>query len=434
MDATEKWVNSKVEDWKELFESAQESSALGPDPDFELAWCLYFAPAWAKAKSQLVKAGKVFLSSERDLQAQILKMFSGFTVAKLNSDTANFPDDKWNQAKAWILIGGEKLSRGFRVENLLITYMPRQAKNKSTLDTVQQRGRFFGYRSAYRELLSAWIAPKVISAFETYRDHEEDLRAVLKELEEKNLPLKSWHRLLRTNAMHDITRKSVMKLSLKGVSFAPGSIGFSQSHPFTTTGVQRTLRVYEDLAAKCSSKGLSPGSEIGTGGQLKRALQCEIQYVDFENFLLNYYEAIDGPDSITLDNLIGHLGQINGQQASKYRCTVIFHEVGSLPENTSQWVHSEPLDSRGPSGNSMNIDSPEGTRISGISRSNEKDQRVELDQTLSSSNFILHVYLFALYQKDAGAKNQLDLFAPAAPIIQVSMPTMPLDKTLMQVH
>jgi hypothetical protein len=82
----------------------------------------------------------------------------------------------------------------------------------------------------------------------------------------------------------------------------------------------------------------------------------------------------------------------------------------------------------------MNIDSPEGTRISGISRSNEKDQRVELDQTLSSSNFILHVYLFALYQKDAGAKNQLDLFAPAAPIIQVSMPTMPLDKTLMQVH
>lgn len=434
MDATEKWVNSQVEDWQELFESAEKHPGLGPDPDFHTTWEKFFAPAFAKAKKQMMAAGKDVFPEVETLRQNILKLFSGFTVAKLNSDTANFPDDKWNQAKAWILIGGEKLSRGFRVENLIITYMPRQAKNKSTLDTVQQRGRFFGYRSGYRELLGAWIAPKVISAFETYRDHEEDLRAVLKELEEKNLPLKSWHRLLRTNAVHEITRKSVMKLSLKGVSFSPGSVGFSQNHPFTQNGVIRTLRVYETLAAKCRLLGLSPGSEIGSGGQLNRALQCEISFDDFENFLLDYYEAIEGADSIGLDNLIGHLGQVSGQRVSDYRCTVIFHEVGNQIDLSSPWVHAVPLDARGPSGNRMFMDAPEGTPISGISRSNETGQRVKLDPTLTRANFILHVYLFSLYRKDAGERKPDDLFANAAPVIQVSMPNMALDKMFVQVN
>ncbi|MFI2475548.1 Z1 domain-containing protein [Nocardia xishanensis] len=53
-----------------------------------------------------------------------------------------------------ILIGGQKLSRGFTVEGLTVTYFRRRATNMSAL---MQMGRWFGFRRGYRDLVRLYI-------------------------------------------------------------------------------------------------------------------------------------------------------------------------------------------------------------------------------------------------------------------------------------
>jgi len=53
-----------------------------------------------------------------------------------------------------ILVGGTKLSRGFTVEGLTVTYFRRATRQA---DTLMQMGRWFGYRPGYRDLVRLYI-------------------------------------------------------------------------------------------------------------------------------------------------------------------------------------------------------------------------------------------------------------------------------------
>lgn len=86
---------------------------------------------------------------------------------------------RWNDSKHHVLIGGQKLDRGFTVEDLITTYMPRETKGTSNADTIQQRCRFFGYRKNYIEACKVYLPFKSIREFEEYITFEEHLRDFL---------------------------------------------------------------------------------------------------------------------------------------------------------------------------------------------------------------------------------------------------------------
>ncbi|MET8651007.1 Z1 domain-containing protein [Nocardia aurea] len=85
-----------------------------------------------------------------------------------------------------ILIGGQKLSRGFTVEGLTISYFRRRASNMSAL---MQMGRWFGFRPEYRDLVRLYIGRSEVGAakqdidlyhaFEAICRDEEDFRQEL---------------------------------------------------------------------------------------------------------------------------------------------------------------------------------------------------------------------------------------------------------------
>lgn len=86
-----------------------------------------------------------------------------------------------------ILIGGQKLSRGFTVEGLTVTYFRRRAGNASTL---LQMGRWFGFRAGYRDLVRLFIGRSektgakeidLYEAFEAICLDEESFRAELEQ-------------------------------------------------------------------------------------------------------------------------------------------------------------------------------------------------------------------------------------------------------------
>lgn len=62
-------------------------------------------------------------------------------------------ENVWN-----ILVGGAKLSRGYTVEGLTISYFLRKA---AAADTLMQMGRWFGFRRGYRDLVRLFIGTQV---------------------------------------------------------------------------------------------------------------------------------------------------------------------------------------------------------------------------------------------------------------------------------
>lgn len=61
--------------------------------------------------------------------------------------------------RVWrILVGGTKLSRGFTLEGLTVTYFKRRA---SQADALMQMGRWFGYRPGYSDLVRLYMAREI---------------------------------------------------------------------------------------------------------------------------------------------------------------------------------------------------------------------------------------------------------------------------------
>ncbi|MDF0495746.1 Z1 domain-containing protein [Bradyrhizobium yuanmingense] len=78
----------------------------------------------------------------------------GKRVLMVNSDEdADTPD--FDAARVWkIIVGGTKLSRGYTVEGLTVSYYRRSAR---TADTLMQMGRWFGFRQGYADLVRLFI-------------------------------------------------------------------------------------------------------------------------------------------------------------------------------------------------------------------------------------------------------------------------------------
>lgn len=61
-----------------------------------------------------------------------------------------------------IYVGGTMLGRGLTLKGLAITYIIRTAKGVSTVDTVQQRARWFGYKMKYLDLCRIFAVGKLL--------------------------------------------------------------------------------------------------------------------------------------------------------------------------------------------------------------------------------------------------------------------------------
>ena len=87
----------------------------------------------------------------------------------------------WSNASSHILVGADMLNRGYTVEALSVSYMPRYSIGKSNADTIQQRCRFFGYKLNYLESCRVFLPNDSIIEYREYVVHEEIMRTMLKE-------------------------------------------------------------------------------------------------------------------------------------------------------------------------------------------------------------------------------------------------------------
>ena len=81
-------------------------------------------------------------------------------------------------APAFIVIGGNTLSRGLTIEGLVVSYFRRTVKQA---DTLLQMARWFGFRKGYELLPRIWMDRTAITSYEDLNDINDSLRAEIVE-------------------------------------------------------------------------------------------------------------------------------------------------------------------------------------------------------------------------------------------------------------
>ncbi|WP_374540341.1 Z1 domain-containing protein [Flavobacterium sp.] len=115
----------------------------------------------------------------------------------------------WSNATSHILVGAEMLNRGYTVEGLAVSYMPRYSISKSNADTIQQRCRFFGYKRNYLDSCRVYLPLDSILEYRDYVEHEEIMRTILKENS-----LEAVEQLLILNGSMNPTRSNILSVDV----------------------------------------------------------------------------------------------------------------------------------------------------------------------------------------------------------------------------
>ena len=132
------------------------------------------------------------------------------TVIEFNTrGSPKTPEINWRYAEGWILVGGQAVDRGFTVDSLSVTYMPRGV-GVGNADTLQQRARFFGYKRKYLGICRLYLEQDLRDAFESYGEHERIMREELKRLADTGESLRNWRRRLVLDPGLHPCRRSVI--------------------------------------------------------------------------------------------------------------------------------------------------------------------------------------------------------------------------------
>jgi hypothetical protein len=143
------------------------------------------------------------------------EVFDELNVVEVNGTPDAERKINWKTTRYWILVGGAKLDRGYTVEGLCVTYMPRPLGTSPAADTLQQRARFFGYKSNYLGLCRVFLQATVTRAFIEYVEHEEFVRNAM--AANRGKPLTSWRRDFILTELLKPTRPNVVGLGVRRV-------------------------------------------------------------------------------------------------------------------------------------------------------------------------------------------------------------------------
>jgi hypothetical protein len=142
-------------------------------------------------------------------------VFDDFQVVEINGTKQAEQKVKWKDTKYWVLVGAAKLDRGYTVEGLCVTYMPRQLGTSAAADNLQQRARFFGYKKDYLGLCRIYLQGDVKEAFEEYVEHEEFIREALDN--HRGKPLADWRRDFILTDLLKPTRPNVIGRDIRRI-------------------------------------------------------------------------------------------------------------------------------------------------------------------------------------------------------------------------
>jgi hypothetical protein len=208
---TKKLIIEKIDYLKTRLNNDTLSASDSIFIEFERIWIKYYADAINNIREYLPEnyedeylTRKSFLEV-RDLLVSAINGVEVKAVNTVEKDILDYESDE----KKYIVIGGNKLSRGFTLEGLTINYFIR---NTNYADTLLQMGRWFGYRPGYLDCCKLFTTADSFEKFDqctwTIEELEEEFRMLSKA---KKKPKDYATKVLTHPGALTITRPAILK-------------------------------------------------------------------------------------------------------------------------------------------------------------------------------------------------------------------------------
>jgi hypothetical protein len=260
-------------------------------------------------------------------------------VQSLNSIGGNTSSVPWRNSYSFILIGGQAMDRGFTVEGLTVTYMPRGV-GVGNADTIQQRARFFGYKLSYLGYCRVYLDSEARGAYISYVEHEEDMRRRLAEHNRTGRSLDAWFRevflssdlhLARANIFSNEFDRSIFSgewYSVKMPHIHQNFIehnrdvttAFIANNQFVETGRIPVVRlplltVYDDFLGTLRYTG---NDDVRDYTSMLYVLQRHLEEFPEEECSVYLMSSFDTPRERNLNLINNHINQLFQGRSSNY--------------------------------------------------------------------------------------------------------------------
>jgi hypothetical protein len=181
--------------------------------EFERIWVKYFAYAVNNISSYLPEGYEDLFLTKKTFEELIQYLpvaIEGVDVKAVNTLSKDELDYSKGEKK-YIVVGGNKLSRGFTLEGLSINYFIR---NTNYADTLLQMGRWFGYRPGYLDCCKLFTTAETMEKFNQCTWTIEELEAEFKQMAiDGKKPIDYATRVLTHPGTLQITRAGILKNS-----------------------------------------------------------------------------------------------------------------------------------------------------------------------------------------------------------------------------
>ena len=170
-----------------------------------------------------------------------------------------------------IIIGGNKLSRGITIKNLITTYYTRNANNPN-MDTVNQHARMYGYREEVKDVIRVFTSPQILEDFTNITTWDMELRQYLLDNPTSDvIPITHNPRISATRG-NVIPNNTVIKFN-KGLTVFPHRVIYNDAQVLKTTQeIDELLNIYDERRE---------GHEVG--GDIICNLLSKIRYLPDKN-------------------------------------------------------------------------------------------------------------------------------------------------------
>jgi hypothetical protein len=258
------------------------------------------------------------------LQNKLITALRQTNIVEINSTARAATGLDWRSNYSWIVIGGNALDRGFTVEGLTVTYMPRGLGVRNA-DALQQRARFFGHKRQYLGYCRIYLPTNVIDAFINYVQHEEDVRQHLENFSKTGLPLQQWRRAFLMPQGLNPTRRNILLNEHDVGVFSDDWFVTKQPHlpdqAFAEKNRELLDKLFTDLRPERLPRGLFGAPATRHYGVLDTRLGELLEMLLLEWKIGSLLDSVD---------FYGAALQLNGylRQFPDEKCDVVFMNVG----------------------------------------------------------------------------------------------------------
>lgn len=261
-------------------------------------------------------------------------------IIEVNSRRGSTPKINWQDAYSRILVGGQSMDRGFTVEGLTVSYMPRNL-GIGNVDTVLQRARFLGYKRGYLGFCRVYLPQVSIDAFDAIIEHEEDVRQRLEEFDVNNKHLNNWDREAVLDQMLGLTRSNVLYDVIDRDRFGNDWFSIDAPHDTESYILRNRDELFQFLNPRRDRLAVSEGHPNRTPDQ--HHLVARIPLRECLEHLLNKLKFTRDSDSATYSSLRGIIKRYLEDYPNE-ECLLFLMSARSLDDWT---IRSRRLDRKG---------------------------------------------------------------------------------------